>query len=341
MKTRHTLTLGLAVAAGLLMSAKAFAASAYDLVLCAAVNRNYVIGSKLVTENGLFRRTETGAFEHFGLNFPHLFQASFDPRDRNRVVMATLNGAVTSQDGGKSLRIATRWDMTEGKDVSRDPSALDHLYLALPDGIAVSRDGGATWARCENGLPNRGKYTQTIEVDRTRAGRVLAGCESGIYLTEDAGKRWRRVLPTRATVGDVQQSPHDPTQWIAVTHEDGAWMSRDRGVTWKQLPGLSPEHSLYNVAFDGSRRGRLAISSWTFGVWVSEDNGQTWQQRIDGLPPESHGISVGIDPGTGRLYLSVYQMDLYQSDDFGRTWRPAGLEGSTVHSFVFQPSASR
>lgn len=335
MKRRPPFFLAWCLAAGLSGFSTGQAAGSHELILCAAVNRDYVIGSKLVTENGLFRRTASGQFEHFGLNFPHLFNISVDPRDRNVLVMATLNGAIVSRDGGRTLRIATSWDMTEAKDVTRDPMVPDTLYLALPDGVAVSVDGGATWTRRENGLPERGKYTQSIQVDRTRSGRVFAACESGIYLTEDSARRWRRVLPTKATVGDVQQSPHDPAVWIAVTHEDGAWISRNRGLDWKPLAGIPNDRSVYNLAFDATRAGRIAISSWTDGVWTSDDAGQTWQTRNDGLPASPRVISVGIDPDSGRLYASIYREDLYQSDDFGRTWRAAGLAGSVVHSFNF------
>ena len=69
--------------------------------------------------------------------------------------------------------------MTEGRDVSVDWLQPDHVYLALPDGIAVSVDAGETWQRREDGLPARGKYTQTLEIDRTRAGHVLADLSVG------------------------------------------------------------------------------------------------------------------------------------------------------------------
>jgi photosystem II stability/assembly factor-like uncharacterized protein len=231
--------------------------------------------------------------------------------------------------------------MTEPKDVCLDPNAPDTVYLALPDGVAVSPDRGRTWPRRETGLPDRGKYTQTIEVDRTRAGRVLAGCESGIYLTEDGAKTWRQVLPARATVDDIQQSPHDPRLWAAVTQSDGAFLSHDGGATWRKLAGVPAAEALYNVAFDPTDPKRIAIASWHYGVLTSEDGGQTWTTRNAGLPDDPHVFRVGVDPDTGRLYLSLYQNFVHVSDDFGRTWRKAGLEGSTVYNFVFVPKASK
>jgi photosystem II stability/assembly factor-like uncharacterized protein len=327
---------------GFSLALPAFAAApAHDLYLCASINKNYVIGSKLVTLSGLYRRNADGGYAHFGPNFPGMFNLAFDPRDHRVMYAATLNGCMISRDGGMHWRIATSWDMTEPKDVSVDPNAPDHVYLALPDGIAISPDGGRTWPRCENGLPERGKYTQVVKIDRTRAGRALAGCESGVYLSEDAGGSWRRVFATRYTITDLRQSPLDARIWVASTQADGVILSRDGGVSWTRLTGVPSAEALYNVAFDATHRDRFAVSSWSYGVYTTEDGGATWTERNAGLPDEHCVFRVGIDPDNGRLHAAVYRDAIYVSDDFGRTWRKDGLEGSTVYNFVFVPQTSR
>lgn len=310
-------------------------AAAHELILCASINRSYVIGSKLVTLSGLYRRAGDGTFEHFGPNLLHVSAASFDPRDHRMIYLAMLNGALFSRDGGERFRIATGWDMTEPKDVAVDPNAPDTVYLALPDGFAVSTDRGWTWARREKGLPDRGKYTQAIEVDRTRGGRLLIGCEAGVFLSENGGARWRRVLPTRATVYDVRQSPTNPAWWMASTQRDGVHVSRDSGVTWTRLPELAEDGAWYNIDFGTRHPDRIALASWNQGLVVSEDGGRTWVPRRDGLPPDGRIMRVGIDPDTDALYVSVRTDDVYRSDDFGRTWRETGLKGSTVSQFLF------
>jgi len=313
----------------------------HDLYLAATISRNYVIGSKLVTLSGLYHRAPDGTYQHFGPNFPHLFQIAFDPRDRNVFYVASLNGCLVTRDGGKTFRFATSWDMTEAKDVSVDPHQPDHVYLALPDGIAVSTDRGMTWVRREQGLPARGKYTQVVKPDRATAGRLLAGCESGIYLSEDGAGSWRRVFPTRYTVTDIRQSPHDARVWLASTQSDGIQLSRDGGRSWTRFEGLPTADAWYNVAFDPTNPQRYAVSSWTYGVHTTEDGGVTWTARNAGLPDEHVVFRVGIDPDNGRLYAGVYREALFVSDDFGRTWRNDGLEGSTIYNFIFMPREQR
>jgi hypothetical protein len=311
--------------------------SKYDFYVCAAVNKNYVIGSKIVTTSGLHIQEDYGDWQHVGINDPSIFAVSFDPRNHDIFYTAALNGALRTLDGGKSWRIMTSWDITEPKDVCVDPYTPDTVYLAHPGGVAVSKDQGMTWERLEKGLPDRGKYTQTIEADRSRKGKVLAGCETGVYMTTNGARSWRRVLETEETVNDIQQSPHSPDTWAVTTQSAGAWASIDGGRTWKQFPDVPEDAAIYNISFDPTDSKRLVVGSYTYGVMTSGDRGASWTYRNDGLPDPHRVWRVGVHPETGRLYASVYQSALYVSDDFGRTWSKDGLEGSAINSFVFLP----
>jgi photosystem II stability/assembly factor-like uncharacterized protein len=332
---RSLLLVGLAFGSTLLS-----AAQQYDFYICANINRNYVIGSTIVTTNGVFQRTAAGEWQHLGYNDTGLTAVAFDPRDRNVMYTSALNGLWRTLDGGQTWRMCNGWDMTEGREVAVDPNAPDHVYLAITDGIAVSTDRGQTLLRKENGLPARGKYTETIKVDRTRAGRVLAGCEVGIFLTEDGADTWHCVLPTKETVNDIQQSPHDPKIWLAATQSAGALISRDGGLTWTRFDGVPIERALYNITFDVTNPQRFAVGSWAHGVLTTEDGGRTWTSRNAGLPKNPRVWRVGVDP-SGRLYASVFKETLFYSDDFGRTWHPDALEGSLVNFFVMLPKVSR
>ena len=332
----------LAAVAGLTLASSLLAETAYDFFICANVNRNYVIGSTIVTTNGLFQRDPaTAEWRHFGYNDTTISAVAFDPRDHDVIYTTTLNGIWISYDGGDTWKMTNSWDMTEGRDVAVDPHAPDIVYFALPDGIAVSTDRGQTWERRENGLPDRGKFTQTLATDRTTAGRVFAGCEKGVFLTENSGTSWREVLPTETQVNDIEQSPHDDQRWVAVTDTHGAWHSSDGGETWSQIAGLPSDEAIYNVTFDPTNSDRLAIASWAYGVWTSEDGGETWTERDAGLPDNPRAWRVGVDPNSGRLYASIFQETLYFSDDFGRTWEPDALEGSSVNAFHYLPRAQR
>ncbi|MCC6415580.1 MAG: hypothetical protein IT582_06700 [Opitutaceae bacterium] len=326
-------------AALLAMPAGMMAESASDFYIIANINRNYVIGSKIETVNGVYQRNDAGEWRHLGYNDTSLTAVAFDPRDRAVAYTSGNNGLWRTLDGGKHWRMCNSWDMTEGRDVAVDPNAPDHVYLAITDGVAVSTDRAETLVRKEHGLPERGKFTNAIKVDRTKAGRVLAACEVGIFLTEDGADNWRRVLATEETVNDIQQSPHDPRVWLAATQSAGALISRDGGLTWTRFDGVPTDRALYNITFDATNPRRFAVGSWAYGVQTTEDGGKTWTARNAGLPENPRVWRVGVGP-SGRLYASVFQETLFYSDDFGRTWHPDALVGSLVNYFISLPKVS-
>jgi photosystem II stability/assembly factor-like uncharacterized protein len=331
------LSLAMALVTGL-----AARAASHDLYLCAAFNNgSRVMGSKDGSANGVFRRTGPDQFTHVGINFPLTISTTFDPRDPNVFYVACLSGVLRTLDGGKSWRLVTGWDETEPKSIAVDPHEPDTVYTGLPDGIVVSHDRGQTWQRREQGLPDRGKYTQVVQVDRAHRGRVFIGCESGIYLTEDGAKSWRRVLATKETVDDIQQSPHDPRVWLTVTQSAGALRSTDGGATWTRIEGVPADKALYNVSFDARDAKRLAISGWSHGLLVSEDGGTNWAARNAGLPAPPHVWRTAIDPDNGDIYAAVFGHGLYASSDFGHTWRTAGMEGASIQTFTFVPAPGR
>jgi len=331
---------------GLLLSglaASAATAPRYDLYLCAAFNNgSRVMGSKDGSSNGVFVRVGPDGFQHVGINYPLTISAAFDPRDAQVFYVACLSGVLRTLDGGKSWRLVTGWAETEPKSIAVDFNEPDTVYTGLPDGIVVSRDRGQTWQRREQGLPERGKYTQVVRADRVQRGRVFIGCESGIYVTENGADSWKRVLPTAETVDDIQQSPHDPQLWIAVTQSAGALRSHDGGRTWKKIEGVPSEKALYNVAFDARDPKRLAVASWSHGLLVSEDGGVTWTARNAGLPQPAHVWRTAIDPDNGEIYAAVFGQGLSVSADFGRTWRVvAGMQGASIQTFTFVPRPGR
>jgi len=340
-RTTHRLLALAAVLLGSIATGLPARAAFHDLYLCAAFNNgSRVMGAKDGSLNGVFRLTPEG-FAHVGINYPLTISATFDPRDPNVFYVAGLSGVLRTLDGGKSWRLVTGWNETEPKSIAVDPHAPDNVYTGLPDGIVVSTDRGQTWQRRESGLPERGKYTQVVQVDRAKAGRVFIGCETGIYLTEDGAKSWRRVLETTDTVNDIQQSPQNPKVWIAVTQSAGALRSKDGGRTWTRLPGVPAEKALYNVAFGTRDPLNLAIASWTYGVLLSDDGGATWNARNEGLPPAGHVWRTAIDPDTGFLYAAIFGYGLYSSADAGRTWSAAGMEGATIQTLTFVPRPGR
>lgn len=308
----------------------------HDLYLCANLSgQNQVIGSRKEMPSGVYRSTDRVKIEHVGFDHIRIFAMTADIHDPTTLFLAALDGVVRAANRGASWRILTGWDVTEPKVIALDPHAAGHLYVGLPDGILVSPDRGQTWERMQQGI--RRPFTQTIAVDRTRAGRVLAGTEKGIYLSGNGARTWTLVLPTVKTVNDLRQSPHDPRKFFMVSTADGAFASRDGGRTWRTVPGVPKEHTLYNCSFDPLDARRIVVGGWGAGVLVSEDEGRTWSDRSAGLPSREVW-RVAVDPDLpNRLYAAPHNEAVHVSDDFGRTWRKLFFEHAVVFDLVFVP----
>ena len=298
---------------------------------CASITKGYVVGARL-PPSGLFVKT-SGGWAHLGFNHPFVNSVDYD--ERGTLYLAAGNGLIRASEKGTAWKILTGWEVTELQDLAVDRNAPGTIYFAHTAGIQVTRDGGASWAEASSGIAR--KYTQAIRVDRAQAGHLVAGTETGLFFSADGARSWARAGAEGFQVMRIEQSPGDPCFWLAVTQQGGVFASRDCGRSFENLGRVGVDRNLYDVAFDPTHAGRIAVAGWGVGVAVTEDGGKTWQSRNAGLP-RPDVWSVAFDPAnSGRLYCSVHEEALYVSDDAGASWRRQGLEGSVVRHMTFLP----
>jgi photosystem II stability/assembly factor-like uncharacterized protein len=296
-----------------------------------------VMGSKTPVKSGFYRSVDRQAFTHVGFGHIRFFTVVPDPFDPQGLYMTMLDGVGHSKDGGRTWRLLTDWRSTEAKGIAIDPNAPEHIYVGLPDGVLVSRNRGETWTRMVEGLPPVRRYTHAMAVDRTTAGRVVAGTETGIYLSEDGAKTWRLVQPTEKVTYDIRQSPHDPRLFLAANSGGGLFISRDGARTWQRADGVPVGRTLHNCDFDAQVPGRMLVCGWNAGLLVSEDGGKTWTDRTAGLP-NAQVWAARFDPdAAGHIIAAPYLKPLYASDDGGRAWRPIAFEKANVFDIFFLP----
>lgn len=304
----------------------------YTLYTCGVAAKEYVVGAKL-PPSGLFRK-DPGGWRHAGFNLPFLSALDFDPRDPSILYVAAGNGLIRVTGGGQRWKILTGSDVTELLDVTLD---ADDLYFSHTAGIKVSHDRGATWQDASAGL--RRKYTGAVRVDRRKRGVLIAGNEEGILRSEDGGNSWKPAGAAGYQVLRVEQSPHDPCNWLAATQGGGLFSSADCGASFESNGNLAVGRNAYDIAFDPASKDRIAIAGFGVGIVVSDDRGKTWQPRNHGLAT-ADAWSVAFDPARpGRIYASVHEDGVHVSDDNGQTWRKDGLPGSAIYRIKFVPEA--
>ena len=301
------------------------------LFTCMSSTKDYVVGAKLPM-SGLFFRDSKGAWQHAGYNHPLTFGLDYDGPD---IYLAAGNGLIRASEHGQKWKLLTGSDVTELRDVTVDRNKPGAIYFAHSRGIRVSHDRGETWTEIAGGLHR--KFTETIQVDRTRSGVLLAGGEEGIFRSEDGGGHWKPAGAPGFQISRIAQSPHEGCEWLATTQQGGLFGSQDCGKSFESFGRIGVGSNLYDVAFDPFDARRIAIVGWGPGVAITDDHGKTWQLRNAGLSAP-HVISVAFDPNkAGRLYVSVNDDAVYMSNDGGANWTKDGLEGGVVTRMRFIP----
>lgn len=309
------------------------------LVACMVTSGNWVVGAKL-PPSGLMVRTEAG-WQLRGYPHPYVSAVAADPKRPETLWLAAGNGAILATRGARDWRILTDQSVTELRDIAADPHHTGTFYIAHTWGLAVTRDGGQTWQDATGDRARR--FTETIRVDRATAGKLVAGGEDGLYRSDDGGRTWHAAGAQGHHIMHLEQSPHDPQDWIATTMQGGPVRSRDGARTFEAINHLRVGRYLgvgrngYQVAFDPTKAGRIALAIWGIGVAVTEDDGQTWEWRNQGLPGLEVWSCIFHPKHSGRLYVSAHEAPVYVSEDAGRSWKADGLPSSAVFRFAFVP----
>jgi photosystem II stability/assembly factor-like uncharacterized protein len=141
------------------------------------------------------------------------------------------SGVLVSRDSGKT------WSKTSGavdnipvSSIMSDPTRPDYIYVGTTQTFYLSRDGGATWMR-RGGNLTLGNFT-SILINPDNPNEILIASsldtDGGVYLSTDAGMRWRRVdskdmkLPSRR-VWSMAFDPRDSNRIYAGSHSSGVY----------------------------------------------------------------------------------------------------------------------
>ncbi|MCA9300869.1 MAG: hypothetical protein KDA28_17485, partial [Phycisphaerales bacterium] len=172
------------------------------------------------------------------------------------------------------------------------------------DGVYKSVDGGKSWKNM--GLKDS-QHIGMIAIDPRDSSRVFvaaqgplwnSGGDRGLYLTEDGGENWEKVLDISENTGanEVHIDPSDPDTMYASVYQ------RRRHV-WTLIDG-GPES----------------------GVWKSTDGGKTWREINKGLPGEDKGrIGLDISPVDPNVVYAIVEAAedksaFYRSTNKGEAW---------------------
>lgn len=294
---------------------------------------------------GVYRSRDGGhSWQNMGLpESEHIGMIRVDPRDSNVVFVASQGplwsgggerGLYKTTDGGENWRKVlgsglgntAEDDLYTGvSEVHLDPRNPDVLYAVswqrlrnvavLMDGgpgsgIHKSEDGGETWRRLGEGLPEEvmGKIGFAIspqKPDVVYATIELANREGGFWRSEDGGESWEK----RSDYLSGGTGPHYYQEIFASPHRfDRVYqmdvrlhVTEDGGKTFSEMESDSKHVDHHAMAFDPDDPDYLLVGN-DGGVYESFDLGETWRYMANLPVTQFYKVSVDYDEPFYNVY---------------------------------------
>ena len=283
--------------------------------------------------DGVYKSTDGGStWKNTGLKrSEHIAKILVDPKNSDTVYVASQGplwakggdrGVFKTTDGGVSwenvLAISADTGVT---DLVMDPKDSDVLYAASYQrrrGVGVligggpesaihkSIDGGKTWKKLTEGLPDADKGRIALAISPQKPNVLYAlfntAKEGAFYRSDDGGATWVRqsafIVLDWQYFGRIQCDPHAFDRvWIM---DIAPAVTDDGGKTFKkqQWPVHPDHHALW---IDPADKSHL-LSGNDGGLYESRDAGKSWHHFLN-LPTEQF-YRVGVDDA--KPFYNVY-----------------------------------
>ena len=285
-----------------------------------------------------------------------------DPRNSNRVLLATDRSGVLASEDGSATWTASNHGYTHHYVSAimadkKDPNTI--LIGVVNDrefgGVFASKDGGQHWTQKSTGLGGRDVFT----LEQASNGTLVAGTNKGIFtldpksgswqasntiINETAstksvkkGKKTTQVATKTATRSTLEAKVNDleitPKFWLAATSA-GLFTSTNNGKSWSG-GAVMGKSDFVSVKADGD----TVVAATRTNVMVSDNGGTTWKQGSLGqFVTNIYGVTT-----TPEAILVAAREGAFRSSDSGATWEHMlnGLPDKNINSISFDASTKR
>ncbi|MEP2239249.1 MAG: hypothetical protein ABJI22_12870 [Maribacter sp.] len=269
-------------------------------------------------------------------------------------------GVYKSLDGGKTWKSMGLEKTRHIHRIKIDPMNPNTVYVGAigspwgehPErGVFKTTDGGETWEKVL--FVNNKTGVADLIMDPTNPNKLIAamwehkrepwffnsgGSGSGLYITHDGGKNWKKLseedgLPAgdlgRIGVAIAAGKP-DVIYALVEAKKNALYKSEDGGFKWKKVNDKSDIGNrpfYYSEIYVDPENENRVFSVFTY-VNVSQDGGKSFTQLMpayradNGVHPDHHAF--WIHPENGQFMMDGNDGGLNISKDGGKTWRFVG-----------------
>jgi photosystem II stability/assembly factor-like uncharacterized protein len=265
------------------------------------------------------------------------------PEDSNTLVAATRNALLyRSKDAGEHWASIAFPAHSFSVRVMKVSNAAQPVYFlggvateAWETGLYRSSDGGDSWQPVPS-LPAKAVYSLAIWTKDPNV--VAAGCDSGVYLSEDAGATWTRISQeSNREMRYVTSLAIDPASrdviYAGTAHLP--WKTEDGGASWASIrKGMLDDSDVFSIEIDPSNTLRVVASACS-GIYLSENGGASWV-KVLGVPNTSRRTyTIRRDPAHLQTLYAGTSQGLWKSENGGVKW--AMVSSALVKSIAFDP----
>ncbi|SFR75784.1 VPS10 domain-containing protein [Maribacter stanieri] len=269
-------------------------------------------------------------------------------------------GVYKSLDGGKTWKSMGLEKTRHIHRIKIDPMNPNIVYVGAigspwgehPErGVFKTTDGGETWEKVL--FVNNKTGVADLIMDPTNPNKLIAamwehkrdpwffnsgGSGSGLYMTHDGGKNWKKLSEEDGLpAGDLGRigvaiAPGKPDVIYALVEakKNALYKSEDGGFKWKKInekDDIGNRPFYYSEIYVDPENENRVFSVFTY-VNVSQDGGKNFEQLMpayradNGVHPDHHAF--WIHPDNGQFMMDGNDGGLNISKDGGKTWRFVG-----------------
>lgn len=254
-------------------------------------------------------------------------------------------GILRSADGAHWFPSNFGVEAQEVEALAVDPAKPGTVYAGgAVGGLSVTRNGGATWARIDAGLPEVLSYDDAgwfsvgvaaIAIDPSNSSTLYAGLDllgpggppqgGGLYKSADAGATWHPMTngmtdgSSPLYVGHLAIDPSHPSTVYAAAGGRGLFRSTDAGGSWSAATGIPFSFANGVVVNPAAPATVLAVTSQ--GLYRSTDSGSHFGPSSTGFADSFAARAFAFDPAhPQRIFAGTFHGEIFTSEDGGATW---------------------
>lgn len=287
------------------------------------------IRSNVIVGRGMYKSIDAGkTWKHIGLNGAGQIGAvEIHPQNNKLVYVAAVGqpfrksearGVYRTKDGGETWdKILYLSDSVGAVDLEFSPDNPNIIYAAMwraerkpwtiisgdqTSGVFKSIDGGDTWRKIKNGLPEGLIGKIDFAVSKAKPNRVWAQVQApygqeGLYRSDDYAESWTKVeMPEHVHKSimyrpfyftNLDVNPQNADNLWAGTKQ--VWTSYDGGKSWKEIvPPHADHHDLWINPIDTA----VMIAGNDGGAGISRDGGANWTHEFNQPTAELYTADV-------------------------------------------------